>query len=218
MANYYCACRSNYFRVKNAEEFKEFFKTVRGCEDTPELWEEPQRDGTVLYAFGCYGGISGIAVPPIGRIILNEPDGSCEDEENVYSPEDLTERAKAHAAKGYPYEIILYENALGNTMDRALLNKLAPQPVSIATEVLPEAWEADSDADYDAFLNGLQNHVAEGDAVIIMESGHEKLRYVTGYVCLVTGDGIDFFSMTDLAVSKAAEMLRIPEFKTRCDY
>ena len=103
-------------------------------------------------------------------------------------------------------------------MEHALLNELDPQPVSIATEDLPEAWEADSDADYDAFLNGLQKHVAESDAVIIMESGHEKLRYVTGYVCLVTGDEIESFSITDLAVSKAAEMLRIPEFKTRCDY
>ena len=218
MANYYCACRSNYFRVKNAGEFKNFFKTVRGCEDTPELWEESQSDGTVLYAFGCYGGISGIAVPPVGRIILYESDGSCKDDEDVYYPEDLLERAKAHAAKGCPYEIILYKDAFDNTMEHALLNELDPQPVSIATEDLPEAWEADSDADYDAFLNGLQKHVAESDAVIIMESGHEKLRYVTGYVCLVTGDEIESFSMTDLAVSKAAEMLRIPEFKTRCDY
>ena len=124
MANYYCACRSNYSRVKNAGEFKKFFKTVRGCEGTPELWEEPQRDGNVLYAFGCYGGISGIAVPPVGRIILYESNGSCEDEEDVYSHEDLMERAKTHAAKGYPYKIILYEDAFGNMMERFVMEQI----------------------------------------------------------------------------------------------
>lgn len=37
------------------------------------------------------------------------------------------------------------------------------------------------DNDFDLFLSELQKHIAPEDAVILMESGHEKLRYVTGF-------------------------------------
>lgn len=42
--------------------------------------------------------------------------------------------------------------------------------------------EADNDdlldeSAYDEFIRGLQEHVAENDAVILMETGHEKLCY-----------------------------------------
>lgn len=37
------------------------------------------------------------------------------------------------------------------------------------------------DNDFDLFLSELQKHIAPEDAVILMQSGHEKLRYVTGF-------------------------------------
>ena len=41
-----------------------------------------------------------------------------------------------------------------------------------------EEEDEDCDYDYDAFLDELQKHIADDDAVIIMEGGHEKLRYL----------------------------------------
>lgn len=37
------------------------------------------------------------------------------------------------------------------------------------------------DNDFDLFLSELQKHIAPEDAVILMQSGHEKLRYVTAW-------------------------------------
>ena len=60
MANYYAKTRTNYFRVKDAEKFKEYMNTRIGVnEDKIELWEKVMPDGTKLYGFGCYGNILG---------------------------------------------------------------------------------------------------------------------------------------------------------------
>lgn len=71
---------------------------------------------------------------------------------------------------------------------------------------------------YDKFLNGLQEHVAEDDAVIIMEAGHEKMCYVVGSATVVTCAGHKYLDITKLAVQKAAEMLGNPKWETRCEY
>ena len=65
------------------------------------------------------------------------------------------------------------------------------------------------DNDFDLFLSELQKHIAPEDAVILMESGHEKLRYVTGFATVITSGGIETISIDELAISKAREMLKI---------
>lgn len=86
-------------------------------------------------------------------------------------------------------------------------------------------WFRDHDADennddeFDSeFLPRLQSLLPAGEAFIIMEAGHEKLRYVTGYATVVTADSIEFLSIADLAVRKAREMLGDDHFKTQLDY
>ncbi len=60
MANYLCSVRTNYFRVKDEEAFREFMGRVYGSEDNIDLWEETDDAGRKLFGFGCYGGISGV--------------------------------------------------------------------------------------------------------------------------------------------------------------
>ncbi len=144
MANYTCVIRTNYFRVKDPDEFRSFMGRIYGHEDTVALWEEKDEDGTPLFAFGSYGGIGGLR------------DAS----------EDESE---------------------------------------------------DEDA-YDEFIAGLQRHIADNDAVIILEAGHEKMRYVSGCAEIVTSEAYEGLNITSLAVSKAAAILNDPKWTTKCEY
>lgn len=83
--------------------------------------------------------------------------------------------------------------------------------------------EADDDdlldeSAYDEFIRGLQEHVSEGDAVILMEVGHEKLCYVTGAATILTSGGQEYLSLAEMASNQAAEMLGNPDWSTQCDY
>lgn len=74
------------------------------------------------------------------------------------------------------------------------------------------------DNDFDFFLSELQKHIAPEDAVILMKSGHEKLRYVTGFATVITSGGIETISIDELAISKAREMLKNIEYSPKMDY
>lgn len=81
--------------------------------------------------------------------------------------------------------------------------------------------DEDDDADesaYDEFISGLQKFICEGDAVILMETGHEKLCYVCGIATIVTRNNYKTLDIITLAQKKAAELLGNPEFQTQCDY
>lgn len=79
-----------------------------------------------------------------------------------------------------------------------------------------ENCDADDSA-YDEFINGLQEHVAKGDAVILLEVGHEKLRYVHGSATVITSSEQCFLNISDLAKNKAADMLGSPGWDTQCE-
>ena len=132
MANYCCAVRTNYFRVKDAEAFKKFMEGVYNAESgTISVWEKKCEDNT-LFAFGCFGSICGIK-------------------------------------------------------------------------------ESD---EYDDFIDGLQKYVAEDDAIIIWESGNEKLCYLTGTAEIITTGSYECIDIRSLAISKAAELLKNPDWET----
>ena len=139
MANYYCTVRTNYFHVKNEEQFKKLMERVYGYEDSVDLWEDRDAEGNIVFGFGAYTGILGVEI-----------------EDDEYS--------------------------------------------------------------YDEFVKGLQNCVADDDAIIIMEAGNEKLRYVVGSALVITSQSYEYLDIAELAAMKAAEMLANPEWSTRCDY
>lgn len=74
------------------------------------------------------------------------------------------------------------------------------------------------EADYDRFIDGLQEYVAEDDVVILFHAGHEKLRYVTGCATVITKNSVDILNIQDIAVRTAQEKLGNPEYSTECDY
>lgn len=76
--------------------------------------------------------------------------------------------------------------------------------------------EIDDDS-YDRFTDELQKCVAENDAVIVMESGHEKLRYVTGSAFIITSNDTKYLDVETLAL-EATEKMVGTEFVTRMDY
>ena len=76
----------------------------------------------------------------------------------------------------------------------------------------------DENDNYDLFIENLQEYIADNDAVILTETGHEKLRYVSGYASIITGTDIQHVNLDDMALSKAREMLGNPGFSTQMDY
>lgn len=132
--NTYEVVRTNYFRVKDADVFREFIERVICDEDTLELWEKPGPGGETLFAFGAYGRIIGIL----------DDNGDFKD---------------------------------------------------------------DGDTAYEDFLMGLQECVADGEAVIMMNIGHEKLREVFAEAVVITSDDTDYIDLCDAATDLATSML-----------
>ena len=72
--------------------------------------------------------------------------------------------------------------------------------------------------DETGFVSGLQECLAEDDSIIVLEVGHEKLRYFVGAATIITRSSIETIDLTSLAISKAAEMLGNPDYTTCCEY
>ena len=82
---------------------------------------------------------------------------------------------------------------------------------------------ADEDDDYDEssydeFLDGLQECVADDDAIIILEAGNEKMRYIIGAATIITSSNRAYLDIEDLAKQKASEFLCNPSWQTQCTY
>lgn len=136
MANYECATRTNYFKVKDAKSFKSLIaQTLAG--DTVDVFTKKDGNQT-LYGFGCLSSIDG----------------------------------------------------------------------------LPDNGEAN----YDAWLHQLQNIVDDDDAIIIMETGHENLRYVSGYLTVITSKAIKFRELETVALEIAKNLLNNKNYTTQCIY
>ena len=74
--------------------------------------------------------------------------------------------------------------------------------------------EADETA-YDEFICGLQQHIQADDAVIILESGREKLCYLVGSAEVITRSGYDRLDISELARRHAGFLLDNPTWQTK---
>ena len=71
----------------------------------------------------------------------------------------------------------------------------------------------------DEFYDGLKDILPDGEAFIMISSGYEKLRYVSGFATIVTNDGIEVISLEEAAKKKAGEMLGLDgPFQTQIEY
>lgn len=83
---------------------------------------------------------------------------------------------------------------------------------------LPKPADEDDEPDYDLMLEQLQDVLPDGEAILLMTAGHEKLRYVIGTTLVITNKGHKFIDMKDVAMAAAKEMLNDPEWDTQCEY
>lgn len=77
--------------------------------------------------------------------------------------------------------------------------------------------EFDDDS-YDRFINGLQACVADDDAILIYEAGHEKLRYVIGSVLVITSKACEYLDLQGVGCEKARQLLGNDQWSTKSDY
>lgn len=76
----------------------------------------------------------------------------------------------------------------------------------------------DDDLSYDSFVTMLQKFVSDDDAIIILESGNEKLRYIVGSALIITDADYKYIDITNMAMTEAKSMLNNPLWKTKCEY
>ncbi|MCC2256345.1 hypothetical protein LKD70_18375 [Ruminococcus sp. CLA-AA-H200] len=68
------------------------------------------------------------------------------------------------------------------------------------------------------FLDGLQECVADDDCIILMETGHEKLRHQVGGATIITSTEFCVLNLATIVLKKAREILNNPEWNTQVDY
>lgn len=66
----------------------------------------------------------------------------------------------------------------------------------------------DVDDAYDKFIDELQKHIREDDAVIIFESGRQKLQYLNGIAAIITSNDYKFLDIKELAHKQTKRMLK----------
>ena len=77
---------------------------------------------------------------------------------------------------------------------------------------------ATDESSYDEFIDGLQACVADGDAILLMEAGYEKLCYLQGTVMILTSTACKCIDFIDLAKKEAQKLLRNPNWESKCQY
>lgn len=82
----------------------------------------------------------------------------------------------------------------------------------------PEDEDEDDDIAYDRFIDRLQQLVADDDAIIIVEAGNEKLRYVVGSATIITSKGYQYTDIEAVAVQQAREALANDGWDTKLCY
>ena len=89
--------------------------------------------------------------------------------------------------------------------------------ISGLRDAAEDTLETISETAYDEFICGLQQHIREDDAVIILEAGQEKLCYLVGSAEIITCNGHEYLDISDLAQTRASAMLGNPGWQTQFD-
>ena len=78
--------------------------------------------------------------------------------------------------------------------------------------------DEDEDPSFDSFVNELQKLIPDGEAVIIVDAGHEKLRCVRGGVCIITNKDWKYIDTHSIGITTARTLLGDPNWTSKCDY
>lgn len=72
--------------------------------------------------------------------------------------------------------------------------------------------------DEDQAISKLQELLLEGEACVVMETGHEKLRYVAGHSTIFTKNTVEYISSDEKTRSCCAELLGQPDYQLDISY
>lgn len=201
MANYECAYRTNYFQVTDEEQYEKLFSRLSG--NDLESFDDSEHPG--LHGFGGFGNLE-------YRDILTV-------KEWMSKPE-------------HEKPAVFFEETCvnGEWLWVPIQN---PDPETIGELYVYEAIEKydkneihtcknESDVTFDddcmlEFYQALQKILPDQEAMILMEVGNEKLRYVVGLVTIVTNKEIRFVNMNDVALKTVKSMIG-EDFTTQMDY
>lgn len=78
--------------------------------------------------------------------------------------------------------------------------------------------EGEDEYSYDKFIDELRKNIEPGDAIIIFEAGHEKLCSIGMYADVITSEGCNILNLEHMAVESAKNMLKNPDWETKCTY
>lgn len=70
--------------------------------------------------------------------------------------------------------------------------------------------EDDTSDEYTAFILGLQEFVADDDAIIIMEIGVDETSDITAGATIITSSGSDYIDLRNVATDRAFDLLLRP--------
>lgn len=91
---------------------------------------------------------------------------------------------------------------VADTPQRDISDTFKCQPIEQA------GWnEAFQEADFDQMVSELQEILPDNDAIIIMNSGYENLRYMVGEAIIITKNNCKHISVGDIAKTEACRML-----------
>lgn len=89
-----------------------------------------------------------------------------------------------------------------NTTQREINDSFQCQPIEQA------GWdESSQEADFDQMVSELQDILPDNEAIIIMSSGYENLRYMVGEALIITNNNCKHISVSDVAKTEASRML-----------
>lgn len=80
-----------------------------------------------------------------------------------------------------------------------------------------EVYE-DCDYSFDDFTAALQNILPENEAIIITEVGSEKMRYLSGYVTVITQNEVAYGNLRNLGIEIARRLLNNESWDTKNEY
>ena len=206
MANYSEVARSNYFHVRNR-------KLAEIVLDSAGICYEFQDDGRVVLLGANYTDDAGFPSMIFGPVVWLRIDATNTHSESII-PVDvkkLEEIAKCEINEETPKEAlkaarILFQGSFPE--DSIALADSADDFIDFFIE--------DSELDIADLVQAI---IADGDVAILMASGHEKLRFISGWAAGVTSKGVVASISLDQIYKMASEASGIPVSEiSNCSY
>ena len=201
MANYECTYRTNYFKVTDEEQYEKLFSRLSG--DDLESFDDSEHPD--LHGFGGFGNLE-------YRDILTVKEWMSKPEHE--KPAVFFEETCVNGE----WLWVPIQNPDSETIGKMYVCDAIEKEDEYEIHTCNE--ESDVILDDDCmleFYQELQKILPDQEAMILMEVGNEKLRYVVGLATIVTNKEIRFVNMEDVALKTVKSMIG-EDFTTQMDY